>query len=84
MRIVSVVALLLAIGICAPAMAQVDVAAYLKRDKYERIKISPTGEYLAVTVPLEDRTALAIVRRSDKTMTAKAVGAEHSLIDDFW
>jgi dipeptidyl aminopeptidase/acylaminoacyl peptidase len=77
-------ALLLAWGVCAPALGQVDLDAYLKRDTYERIKISPTGEYLAVTVPLEDRTVLAIMRRADKVITAKAMGGEHSLIEDFW
>lgn len=70
---------------CAsPALAQVDVEAYIKPDRYERIKISPTGEYLAVTVPLEDRTVLAIMRRSDKSITSKAMGGKHSLVDDFW
>src|SRR5688572_26452932 len=68
----------------APALAQVDLDAYLKRDQYERVKISPTGEYMAVTIPLPDRTALAIMRRADKTITAKAIGGEHSLVDDFW
>ena len=67
-----------------PAAAQVDVDAYLKRDRYERIKISPAGDYLAVTVPLEDRTVLAILRRADGAITAKAMGDEHSLVDDFW
>lgn len=70
--------------LAAPALAQVDLDAYLKRDQYERVKISPTGEYMAVTIPLPDRTALAIMRRSDKTITAKAMGGEHSLVDDFW
>lgn len=84
MRIVKAMALLLACVVCAPALAQVDLDAYLKRDTYERIKISPTGEYLAVTIPLEDRTVLAIMRRADKTVTAKAMGGEHSLVDDFW
>lgn len=84
MRISKAMALLLACGVCAPAFAQVDLDAYLKRDAYERIKISPTGEYLAVTIPLEDRTVLAIMRRADKAITAKAMGGEHSLVDDFW
>ena len=70
--------------LAAPALAQVDLDAYLKRDMYEEVKISPNGEYLAVTVPLEDRTALAIMRRSDKKITSKTVGSEHSLVDDFW
>ncbi len=75
----------LAMWLCAvPAMAQVDVDAYLRRDQYERIKISPKGDYFAVKVPLEDRTLLAIMRRSDKTIIAKAMGGEHSLVEDFW
>ena len=84
MRLLMVATVFLALGMCMPALAQVDVEAYLKRDRYERVKISPTGAYLAVTVPLEDRTALVIVRRSDKAITAKAIGGEHSLVDDFW
>jgi dipeptidyl aminopeptidase/acylaminoacyl peptidase len=76
---------LLALWLCAaPALAQVDVEAYTRADRYERIKISPTGEYLAVTVPLEDRTVLVIMRSSDKVITSKAMGGEHSLVDDFW
>lgn len=81
---VSAALLFLLLLACAPASAQVDLDAYLKRDTYERIKISPTGEFLAVTVPLEDRTVLAIMRRADKVVTAKAMGGEHSLVDDFW
>lgn len=84
MRISNAVLALLIGGLAWPAAAQVDLDAYLKRDTYERIKISPTGEYLAVTVPLEDRTVLAIMRRADKVITAKAMGGEHSLVDDFW
>lgn len=76
--------LLAAWVLTAPAWAQVDLDAYLKRDRYERMKISPTGEYMAVTVPLEDRTALAIMRLADKTITAKAIAGKNSLVDDFW
>jgi dipeptidyl aminopeptidase/acylaminoacyl peptidase len=83
MRMLMVVGMVLCV-VCTPAKAQVDLEAYLRRDKYERIKISPTGEYFAVTVPLEDRTALAIMRRSDKAITAKAIGGENSLVEDFW
>jgi hypothetical protein len=84
MRISTAVLTLLMSALAGQATAQVDLDAYLKRDRYERVKISPTGEYLAVTVPLEDRTALAIMRRSDKVITSKAIGGKHSLVDDFW
>lgn len=62
----------------------VDLAPYLRPDQFERIKISPTGEYYAVTVPLEDRTVLAIIRRSDRAVTARIGGDRDSVVDDFW
>jgi len=79
----------LALGLVAwlaiwPALAQVDVDAFLKRDRYEQIKISPTGEYYAVTMPLEDRTVLVVIRRSDQKPTAKVTGRANSRVGGFW
>ena len=74
MKVKKALVLLAAWMFAAPACAQVDLDAYLRRDRYERMKISPTGEFIAVTVPLEDRTVLAILRLSDKTIAAKAAG----------
>ena len=78
-------------GICscaAPALAStagtVDLEPFLKQDQYERVKISPDGAYFAVTMPLEDRTALVIVRRADGTPTSKIMGEADSVVDDFW
>lgn len=62
----------------------VDLDPFLKRDTYGDIKISPTGEYYAATVPLEDRTILVVVRRSDKAITAKLHIGEDTVIADFW
>ena len=66
-----------------PAVAQVDLTPYLKEDVYGDIKISPTGEYYAVTVPTADRTVLAVIRRSDKKFTARVGGPKQSDIADF-
>ena len=66
------------------APGTIDLAPYLKQDRYERVKISPDGAYFAVTMPLEDRTALIVVRRSDRTPTAKIMGDKDSVVDDFW
>ncbi|WP_430544306.1 alpha/beta hydrolase family protein [Xanthomonas nasturtii] len=79
----------LAWGVASPGVAQsapetVDLAPYLKSDQFERIKISPSGAYLALTMPLEDRTVLGIVRRQDKVATAKVTGGVNSVVDDFW
>jgi dipeptidyl aminopeptidase/acylaminoacyl peptidase len=75
------VALLLAVS--GAASAQVDVDAYIKKDQFTDIKLSPTGEYIAATVPLEDRTMLAVLRRSDNAMTAKFGLGENSHVVDF-
>ncbi|MEL1263719.1 S9 family peptidase [Pseudoxanthomonas putridarboris] len=66
------------------AMAQVDVSAFIRKDKFETIKISPKGDYLAATVPLEDRTVLAIMRRSDNKLTGTFALSKNSHVDDFW
>ncbi|MEA9608662.1 S9 family peptidase [Xanthomonas campestris pv. plantaginis] len=76
-------------GVASPGYAQsapqtVDLAPYLKSDQFERIKISPSGAYFALTMPLEDRTVLGIVRRQDKVATAKVTGGVNSVVDDFW
>lgn len=74
--------LVLAVVAC-PAAAQVDLTPFLKKDVYRDIKISPTGEYYAVTLPLADRTILAVLRRSDMKFTAKVTGPESSDIAAF-
>ena len=38
----------------------VDIAAFVKPDSFDDIKISPTGEYFAATVPSEDESILPI------------------------
>lgn len=75
-------ALLLAAA--APASAQVDVDAYLKKDAFESLKISPGGEYFAAVAPLEDRSALVVIRRSDKKVMAKTGGAKNSVVASYW
>ncbi len=65
----SILCALLAIPVIpAHAAAQVDVASFTKRDRFEALKISPTGEYYAATVPFEDRTALVVMSRTDKKL----------------
>lgn len=71
------------IMVAAPADA-VDIAAFVKRGDFEDIKISPTGEYYAASVPLDDRTALAIIRRSDNKMTGTVNLGQHTHVADFW
>lgn len=79
-RWMGVVALLALAGV---AQAQVDLGPYLRKDGFSDLKISPTGAYYAATVPLEDRTVLAVVRRADMKVTAQVGGERHSVVQDF-
>ena len=45
------------------AMAQVDLAPFLKDMDFQDIKLSPTGEFYAATVPFGDRTSLVVMKR---------------------
>lgn len=65
-RRAALAAALLAIAALPALAADVDVGAFVRKDRFETIKISPTGEYFAATVPLEDRIALVIMSRAEK------------------
>ncbi len=73
MRYSTLAAWAVAALLCVPAASAmaVDLDQYLKRDTFTDIKLSPGGDYYAATVPMEDRTALAILSRS----TGKVVGS---------
>jgi dipeptidyl aminopeptidase/acylaminoacyl peptidase len=50
------------------AAGAVDLDRYLRQESFTDIKLSPGGEYLAATLPMEQSTALAILRTSDLRM----------------
>ncbi len=59
-----------------------DVVHY---DQFEMARLSPTGEYLALTAPMGDRTALVMVRLSDLTrMGAVQHGRNIHVLDFTW
>lgn len=67
----------------AQAPSQIPVENFLKRDLFGVMKLSPTGEYLAATVPLEDRTDLIILRVSDMQKTGYARVETKHLVGNF-
>src|SRR5687767_15783889 len=83
MRVVKCALLAALSCVSASGMAQVNLDLFLKQDSFGEIKLSPTGEYYAATVPLEDRTVLAVLRRSDNKPTAKVGGRAESVVADF-
>lgn len=69
-----------------PSAQAVDIERYIKDDSFGIIKISPTGEYFAATVPMDDgsKTALAIMRRADNSVSGTFVLDRNTHVDDFW
>ena len=64
----TMMAALLALACAAPAaVGAVDLENYIRQETFQDIKISPGGDYYAATVPLEDSTAVVIMRTSDNT-----------------
>ena len=63
----------------------VDVEAYVKRDLFTDIRISPDGDYFAATLPFEDRVALVIMTRVDKKVTGTfQLGRDTAVADFHW
>jgi dipeptidyl aminopeptidase/acylaminoacyl peptidase len=61
----------------------VDIDRYVKKDKFADIKLSPKGDYYAATVPLEDRTVLAVIRRADNKVTGHFALSENTHVAGF-
>lgn len=68
---------------CGDVWAAIDLAPYIRRDDFNDIKLSPTGKYYAATVPLEDKTALAIFSREGNRSTGTFVPARNAHVSDF-
>lgn len=79
----SLAAALSLLAVAGSACAQVDLDAYIKKDKFTDIALSPTGEYFAATVPMEDRTALAIMSRADNRLTGTFVLGKNTHVSGF-
>lgn len=69
----------------ADAATPVDIAAFVKRDSFDQIRISPNGDYYAASVPGEDNSVLIIVRRADnKPMAGFGIGKNTYISDFAW
>ncbi|AXK73536.1 S9 family peptidase [Lysobacter sp. TY2-98] len=78
-KTIAAAAMMLAMG----AAHAVDIDAFIRKEKFLDIKISPTGEYLAATVPLEDRVALVIFHRSNTKLAGTFDLGRNTAVADF-
>ncbi|MEG0192246.1 MAG: S9 family peptidase [Stenotrophomonas sp.] len=67
-RTVLAVLLCTVVGGATAGAGGVDLDRYLRQEAFTDIRISPGGEYVAATVPIEAGTALAIYRIADMKM----------------
>ncbi len=81
-------ALAVMVLLCGPviqaAASGLDLETYLKRETFVDIKLSPGGDYYAATVPMEDRTALAILSRETGKITGSFVPPRNNHATDFY
>ncbi|WP_057945541.1 alpha/beta hydrolase family protein [Lysobacter gummosus] len=68
----------------AAASAALDIDSFAKGDTFSDIKLSPTGEFLAASVPMNDETALVIFTRENMKRTGVFRVGRHNHVDDFW
>lgn len=67
------------------APPSIPIADFVKRAEVQSLKISPTGKYLAMTVPLEDgRVGLFVVDRETIKPSASIIAPGNNIIDEFW
>lgn len=64
--------------------ARVDISQFVEPDSFTSIKLSPSGEYFAMTVPVEGHTGLAVMRRDDSRITAIFRFTKGTHVHDFW
>lgn len=75
---------LLGMGVGAgSAQAQVDLEPFLRKDDVVDLKLSPTGEFLAATVPMEDKAVLTVMRRSDNKAVGSFALGKNSYVSDY-
>jgi dipeptidyl aminopeptidase/acylaminoacyl peptidase len=73
------------VDVSAQAASPYNVEDFIRKQKFNDIKISPTGEYYAATVPVERKTALVIIRRADsKLMASMTAPGDRVHVYDFW
>ncbi len=61
----------------------VDVSAYVRKDQFTELKISPGGQYLAAIVPLEDRSVLVMIQRGTNKITGQFNMPRDNYVGDF-
>ena len=71
------------VSMSAGAAPGVDLDSMLKHNQFDVIEISPDGQYLAATMPRDDREGLVVMRRSDSTIVGSLVPEKDEYVSQF-
>jgi dipeptidyl aminopeptidase/acylaminoacyl peptidase len=63
-----------------------DIEDFIREDKFESIEVSPKGTYIAVTVPVEDKTVLLILKPGDSKPPTRinVAGKKTHIVNVVW
>lgn len=75
---------LVACSLLAVAQAQVVLDPFVEDDSIRDIKISPTGTHFAAVLPSGEYSAIAVMRRDDRTVVGSMRLPRNNHIADFW
>ena len=79
-----VAALSLALSACPAIAGDIPIRDFARLPQYTRVKLSPTGEYLAVAIPKGDQTGVAIIRLADMKLVSGGLGGPKTHVANFW
>jgi dipeptidyl aminopeptidase/acylaminoacyl peptidase len=73
MKSILITALLVAVSSAASAQAVKphEIEDFIREDKFKSIDVSPKGTYMAITVPVEDKTVLYVIKPGEKRPTTR-------------
>jgi len=66
------------------AIAPEDLEPFIAESSIRDIKISPTGEYFAMTVPRDGQTGIMVMRRADRSIISTMRFTRDTHVADFW
>ena len=68
----------------AAATGPMSIEDFVKLPSYTRMSVSPSGKYLAVKMPYEETTIVAVIDRTTSQRTAAIHASGENVIDEFW
>lgn len=82
----SAVLLVLPSVVAAQAVKPHDIEDFIREDKFRSVAVSPKGTYIAVTVPVEDKTVLLLLKPGDSQPPTRinVAGKKTHIVDVIW